>query len=285
MIERKKQAPPVASARKIVVFPDIHFGLDIGNRVVEAVREVAIRSIEYIEPDDVVGLGDLLEGAAFSSHPPSSVEKAKARGFIEDEVEPALKFLDRIQAASKGRLKLLLGNHEFRVDRWCMQHGLSTADAMLMQPSRLLAFQADGQPRKKIDIVPYVGPFPHLLLAPNLLATHGWSYAVQALRKCLDIARSSSVVIGHIHRFQETALRNPLTNETYYGWSPGCLCTRTPDYRANLPTDWAWGLTQIYQSKRNPKDWTHYHIRIEEFNDSVRAIMLDGHAISVRVKR
>lgn len=272
-------------ARREIIFPDVHLGLDIGNPVVDAVREVALRTIEYVQPDDVVGLGDLLEGAAFSSHPPSNAEKAKATGFIDDEVIPAQKFLDRIQDASGGRLRLLLGNHEFRAERRMSEWGMSTADMRVLMPSHLLARRADGQPRKKVEIVPYVGPFPHLMLSPNLLATHGWSYAVQALRKCLDIARTASVVTGHIHRFQETALRNPLTNETYYGWSPGCLCSRTPDYRANLPSDWAWGMTQRFISANDPTDWSHYHLRIEERGEYVRSIMLDGHEIRVKIKR
>ena len=257
--------------------------MDVDNLTVRAVRECALRIAEKFEPTEVVGLGDLLECAPFSRHAPSSAASVKAMGYVEQEIEPAQRFLDRLQDASR-RMTLIMGNHEHRAERWAIEHGLGGADAKLLRPSHLLRQRLDGTKRKAIEIVEYAGAaLPHAKIAPNLIATHGWSFAANALQKCLDLARSASVVTGHIHRAQESVTRNPLTGETYYGWSPGCLCSRTPDYRAHSPTNCAWGVTLIYRSKSDPRDWTHYHVRIEERGNAVRAIMPDGAAIAVKV--
>lgn len=277
-------AKPAARAFRKILLPDWHQGADT-DAVVDAVRECALRIVEHLEPDEVCQLGDFLDCAAFSSHGATSVEAIKSRGFVEDEVEPGRKVLDRIQAATRGRVHVLMGNHEKRAEAFGLKHGLHGNDLRLLMPSHLLRVQSDGQPRKNFSTTPYVGQFPHYKVAPNLIVTHGMSVAKNAVEVCLATVRSSSIAIGHIHRYQEVSTRNPLTNETFYGWSPGCLCSREPGWLAHSPSSWAWGLTLIYQSRTDARDWTHFNVHIVETKGGVRAILPDGFAVFVSAKR
>jgi hypothetical protein len=272
-------------ARRLFIFPDRHFGMDIGNPVVDALSECVLRSIEYFEPDETIGLGDLLECAAFSRHPPNSAEKMKARGFVEDEVDPARQFLDRVQAATREKTHLILGNHEFRAERWCVDHGLSGSDAQLLMPSRLLMRTSDDQPRKKISLTPYSDDAPFYLWAPNALACHGISYAQNAAVLHLQRFRSYSVVFGHCHTAHYKALRNPITNREDEAWCDGCISSRTPGYKAHDPSVWTWGASGVYVSRERPDDWTRAPIRYRQIDDTIRCIMPDGKAISVKIKR
>lgn len=271
-------------ALRKILLPDWHQGADT-DPVVEAVRECALQIVEHIEPDETAQLGDFLDCGAFSTHGKTSVEAIKNLGFVEDEVIPGRKILDRIQAATRGRVHVLMGNHEKRAESFGLKQGLHGNDLRLLMPSHLLRIRSDGQPRKNFSTTPYVGQFPHHKVAPNLIIAHGLSVAKNAVEVCLSTVRSSSIAIGHIHRYQEVSTRNPLTNETFYGWSPGCLCSREPGWLAHSPSTWAWGITLIYQSRTNPLDWTHFNVHIIEIDGGVRAILPDGKAIHVKAKR
>lgn len=257
--------------------------MDLGNTTVDALSECVLRAIEYFKPDLTVGLGDLLEGAAFSRHAPRSAEKAKGTGFVEDELEPSRAFLDRIQAAS-AETHLILGNHEQRVSRWCAEQHLSAGDLSVLMPEHFLARTSGDRVRKRFSLTRYVGPNPHYLIAPNLVAVHGMSYSAQAARQHLDIFRNMNVVFGHVHSAMYYSTRHPITQATLEAWSPGCICSRTPDYKAHEPSRWAWGCTVIYQSRTRPEDWTALPVKFLELDGAVRTIMPDGKAISVKVR-
>jgi predicted phosphodiesterase len=271
-------------ARRIFIFPDRHIGLDIGNPVVDALSECVLRAVEYWTPDLVVGLGDLIEAAAWSSHPPSSADKAKASGFVEDELEPSREFLDRIQAAS-GRLHLLLGNHCARVERKCLEYGMSTSDMRLLMPSHFLARTKNDKLRKNFSLTPYTDAKPFYQVTPNLVATHGMSYSTTAAKQHLDIFRNMNVVFGHVHSAMYYSTRNPITEESLEAWTDGCICSRTPGYKAHQAARWSWGCTAIYQSQDRLSDWTRVPVKFIEIDNTVRCIMPDGKSITVKIKR
>lgn len=257
-----------------VVLPDAHFGLSPWDEGARRARECALLSIEALPwVDEVVILGDWLECAAFSSHGKASIRESDQSGYIETEVKPCLEALDRIQAKAK-RLVFIAGNHEHRAFRWCTDNvrGGPFSDVYkALEPGELLSKRTNGRKRTRFEYVPYQGELPHYMIAPNLLACHGWSHAQNAAQKHLDAARTVSVIHGHTHRRQEFTRRNPVTGETMFGMSPGCLAPLSPDFHRS-PSDHTHGFAVIYQSQERPHDWTHYLVGIQ----NGRAILPDG---------
>lgn len=264
---------PKRALRKVIL-PDAHYGLSPWDEGARLARECALKSIEVLgKVDEVIILGDWLECAVFSSHGAASLRDAKQRGYIETEVEPCQEALDRIQDTAK-KLVFIAGNHEHRAFRWCVEKlgaGPFSDAYKALEPGELLARKRNGRRRSRFDYVPYQGELPHYMVTPNLLACHGWSHAQSAAQKHLDAARTVSVVHGHTHRRQEFTRRNPLTGETTYGFSPGCLAPLSPDFH-RTPSDHVHGFVVLYQSQENPTDWTHYIVGIQ----NGRAILPDG---------
>jgi predicted phosphodiesterase len=244
---------------------------------------VALEISRVWRPDLVVVLGDFLDADAWSAHPRSSVED-KPGSFLRTEVVPGNALLDRFAGRAERPLVYIEGNHEHRVTRWCARNAgrLGEDVALLTSPMRLLSHRVDargrpGRTRKNFTWVPYLGRglHSHYKIAPDLVAIHGWSIAANASKVHLDKARSFSIVHGHTHRAQSYVGRCPLTGKIYQAWSPGFLGGLVPDYMSHQPGDWSHGVTCIYQSVRNRRDWTQYTVPI----DRGRAVLPDGREV------
>lgn len=268
-----------------VVLPDAHFGLnDDQDLSAWKARQCALLATRYLASksavDSVVILGDWLEGAACSSHGPSSVRDALQRGYFETEVEPCQEALDAFQETSKSMV-FIEGNHCHRILRWALQQivrGPLGDVVKSLAPRELLARTLAGKERKRFKWVSYVGALPHHAIAPDLWALHGWSYAKNAAAVHLATARSVSIIHGHTHRRQEVTGRDPVTGRLLFGMSPGCLSTLTPDYRSHSPTDWSHGFAVIYQSATDPQNWTSYLVSIKDGY----CVLPDGKEITVK---
>lgn len=253
-----------------VVLPDLHYGLnddDPGrHRAINAANEAVNYLADHSSIESVVILGDWLEGAACSSHGPSSVRDALQRGYFETEIEPARQSLDAISTVCKN-LVFIEGNHENRILRWATQQivrGPLGDVVKSLAPRELLSRTQKGVERRRFKWVDYTGPLPHHKITPDLWAIHGWSYAKNAAAVHLATARSVSIIHGHTHRRQEVSGRDPTNGRLLFGMSPGCLCTLEPDYRSHSPTDWQHGFAIIYQSALDPLNWTHYLVSIKD---------------------
>lgn len=262
-----------------LILPDIHFPHHD-----ESALECVLAIKRRVKPDRIVQLGDALDCGAFSAHGRASVDDIGA-DFLSEEIAPYNTFLDRLQGKARTPLYHLEGNHENRVQRWLANAAGSVAGSIapLLSVETLLRNRVGEsgnprRPRENFTWVPYIGKgfHSHLRIAPNLLAIHGWSVAQNAAKAHFDKVRNASVVHGHTHRAQNYTMRNPLTNDVYHAWSPGCLCDFVPIYMANSPSDWTHGITLLYQSYTNPSDWSHYNVTIV----NGRAILPDGREVA-----
>lgn len=237
-------------------------------------------------PEEIVLLGDLLDCDAWSAHPRSTFAEGHV-DFLRDEIAPANSLLDRLQGRGHRPLTLLEGNHEWRVERYLVRNAGKLGPTMfkVMNPEQLLRLRVDAngkprRPRENMQWVPYVGRgvHSHHKITPNLVAVHGWSFAKAAAQVHLDAVQGyASIVFGHVHRQMSLTTRHPFTDELFQAWSPGCLCEFVPTYKANDPAGWAHGVTQVYVSERNPRDWTKYDVEIR----GGRAILDSGREIRV----
>lgn len=269
------------TSKRVLVLPDAHFPFH-SEKATACVLHVA----QVWRPDEIVILGDWLDGAAFSSHPRRSFAE-RAPAFVAGEVAPCNAYLDKLQGRSHRPLVYCEGNHEARVERYATGLGDVGADLYsLLSPRRLIEHRVDatGRPhsqRRNFTWVPYMGRGVHshyqitrrLKHSSALIAVHGWSTAKDAARVHLDLARDTSVVFGHVHRALHTTSRNRLTGEILQAWSPGCLADLVPPYTANSPSDWTHGFSLVYVGRDS---WMSYNVPI--FADG-SAILPDGRRV------
>ena len=266
---KRKVLPSIKKAsgqHLVIVIPDIHFP----NEDKEAVAIVK-RAVAKLKPERTIFLGDALDCNPFSSFDPKSIKEQKQSNFMEDEVMPANRFIDHAQKHTKGDTIFIEGNHEYRVERWAIQHGYGAASIYDgISPQKLLSAG-----RSDFKYIPYIKQgdpgLSYYSITPNLIAVHGWSFAQAAPRVHLNKAKTRSVVFGHTHRQQSEASRDPFTNERLVAFSVGCLSQIQPTY-FHQPNDWVLGFGLIYISQSNPRDFTEYALTIQKG----RVILPDG---------
>jgi predicted phosphodiesterase len=275
-------AQPKTPARRILALPDAHFPFQD-----QAAMACVLHVCRTWRPDEIVVLGDWLDGAAFSAHARRSFAEV-APAFVADEVGPCNAYLDALQGRRHRPLVYLEGNHEARVERYATGLGAAGADLYaLASPQRLITHRVDAagiphRPRENFKWVPYLGAGVHshyqiskrLRHSSALVAVHGWSFAKNAAQVHLDGARDVSVIHGHTHRAQSVISRNRLTGELLQAWSPGCLASLVPPYMANSPSDWTHGFSMIYVGARS---WTSYTVSIHSDGS---CILPDGRRVT-----
>ncbi len=257
----------------VVVLPDTHFPFHDPEAV-----EVAMRIVEHYRPGRVVHLGDLLDCGPFSSHGGNTIDEVRSYDFVEMEIKPARQMIKR-GLKTCGHWVQSDGNHEYRVQRSCIKHGIPGVELYnATQPEKLLF---EGIPEARFTHIPYIKSVKDsshgYWITPNLLAVHGWSFSQNAAATHLRYAKSVSVVYGHCHRVDLAMERCPMTGRIIQAFCPGTLSLLQPIYFTDgRPTSWVQGVSVIFISENNPEDWTQYQIQIH----NGRAILPDGTAIT-----
>jgi len=233
-------------SKTFLAFGDVHVPHQNGPAL-----EVFCQAAERIRPDLIVCLGDLLDCGQFSTHPPT-------RGMPEtdyvDDLRVANALLDRIQATC-GRLVIVEGNHEYRLDRWAAATAEGRgAYSMLAPRIRLM------KGRSKCTYVPYgsvAGRYPHYQLNSRVIAVHGWSYAKHATKNHLQISQGKSVIHGHTHRADASIVQNIWSpGKVIQARSAGCLCKPIPLYGTGRPVEWVNAFILGYLGRRSDTLYT-----------------------------
>jgi predicted phosphodiesterase len=257
---------PKESTHILLAFGDVHFPHQNPRAL-----EVFCRAAERIGPDLMVCLGDLLDCGHFSTHPPTfGVPESN----YVDDLRQANAFLDRLQKVS-GRLVMVEGNHEYRLDRWAALTTQGRGTYSMLAPRLQLS-----QGRRNFTYVPYgsaSGAYPHYAINARIIAVHGWSCARHATKQHLDISQGKSVIHGHTHRADASIIQN-IWSRTPGGVvearSAGCLCKRIPLYGTGRPVEWVNAFILGYLGRRSD---TLYTIPIMEN----RCILPDGTEVAV----
>lgn len=252
-------------ARVKVFLPDAHFGVKPDREAARAL-ECATRVIEFLKPDEVIHLGDLLDCAAFSSHAKKTLKDAEEDSYFEDEVYPAQVWFDRLQK-SCGHLHLIEGNHEFRIERFITQNftgRLAKEMFDLLDPMTQMSYRADGAKRKNYSFTKYAGGgAQRYRVNPTLYATHGYYHGSNVAKKHLAAMPAGvSVFFGHIHARHEATKRCPFSGKLSFGVCPGSLTNLHQSYRHG-PTQDSHGIIVLYESRTKSSDWTHYSVTIQ----------------------
>lgn len=223
-----------------VVIPDSH-----GAHIARHAAAALLADIQRLDPDEIVMLGDHLDCGGFLAQHQTMGFVAETDYSYEDDVRSCNEFLDHLlRAAPTARIHYLEGNHEQRIERWCVTQALrqSRDAAFLLRtfgPEAVLRLGERGITYYRTSGRYHDLPVPGTIKLGQCTFCHGISYATHAAH--VHAQRFGiSVVYGHTHRSQSTILRT-VGGGLIGAWSPGCLSQLQPLWQATRPTDWSHG--------------------------------------------
>ena len=208
--------------KSCLIIPDCH--IPYHNR--SALRLV-MKVAKFYRPEVVIILGDWVDFYQVSAHlkDPSRMER------FEDEVKEGNKLLRQLESYSYGERYYIMGNHEFRLDRYLMSNAPDLKP--YINADILLALR-----RNHWTVVPYK---EHVKVGP-LYVTHDIGQAgIHSTRQALR-AYQDNVVIGHNHRLdyhvQGNAHGHPHVGASF-GWLGDTDCI---DYMHRMKAKSQWSL-------------------------------------------
>lgn len=253
-------AKPLAGKEFLrVIIPDTH-----GSAIDEVASGAFISDLTKLDPAEIVLLGDHVDCGGFLAQNHVLGYVAQTDYSYHDDIASGNDFLDKVQvAAPHADIHYIEGNHERRVERWCVTQVLSNKKdcEMLRQafaPEFLLHLKARGI-RYYRQSEHYDGiRIPGAIRLGKCYFWHGVSTAKHAASVNIE-QFAGNVVYGHTHREDHFSLR-PVATGDIGAWSPGCLCKLQPLWCHTRPTNWTHGYA--VQSVSPSGDFLHINIRI-----------------------
>ena len=223
-----------------VIVPDTH-----GCLVDPAALGAFFADLEILKPQEVILLGDHLDCGGFLAQHHTLGYVAQSAYTYEDDINATNQFLDDLQRLAPGAtIDYLIGNHEERVEKWCVTQSLRNKEdaARLMRhnaPEHVLSLKARGIAFHRSDVRHDGLSVPGTIKRGMCHFTHGHRHGKHAAYAHVS-QFGGNVVHGHTHRIQSHTLRT-VSGGIAAGWSVGCLCELQPLYRHRDQTDWAHG--------------------------------------------
>lgn len=244
-----------------VIVPDTH-----GCYADEAALAAFLSDLEALAPRvrEIVLLGDHLDCGGFLAMHHTIGYVAEAAYTFEADVIATNTLLDRVQGlCPKAAIHYLEGNHERRIERWCVTQTLSHArDAeylrKMFSPASVLHLEKRNisyyrQAEFHGDL-----PVPGTLRLGRCYFTHGTRCGSNAAREMLaDFG--ANVVFGHTHTASSASAR-PVKSGEIGAWCPGGLCRLQPLWNHTRPTKWNHGYA--VQLVRRDGDFMYVHVPI-----------------------
>jgi predicted phosphodiesterase len=256
-----------------VCIPDTH-GAKIDRKAAGAMLD----DLKRLNPAEVVLLGDHVDcGGFLAQHHVMGYVAETGYSYAED-CDSANQFLNELQAATpRAKIWYIEGNHERRVETWCVTQTLRhERDAEMLRK----CFAPEFRLKLKERGISYIrqGQFYQGLSVPGTLKlgscffTHGISTAKHAA--AVHVARfAGNIVYGHTHRADYTPTR--LVNVGLVAaWSPGCLCELQPLWQHTKPTDWNHGYA--IQLVRQDGKFQHIQVAISGGHSLLGQIIKSG---------
>lgn len=223
-----------------LLIPDTH-----GARVNPAALAAVLADIKSIAPHEIILLGDHVDCGGFLAQHHTIGYVAEADYTYEEDLAHAAALLDSLAAAAPAaRIDYIEGNHERRVEKWCVTETLSNRrDAEMLRkafaPEFLLHLeQRDIRYYRQGEF--YDGlPVPGVIRRGKCYYTHGFTTARQAAANA-QVKTAGNIVFGHTHRAQSDITRR-LGVGIVGAWNPGCLCELQPLWNHTSPTEWTHG--------------------------------------------
>jgi len=211
-----------------LILPDAHFGFgEFGPYHDEILLDKVIEFANWLNPDEVVLLGDLVDLAEFTD---KFVLNPAALNSTQHSIDECAKFLANLRSVCPNiPISLLEGNHEFRMSSQLRKYLMAIAGlhpANSTKPISIGTFLNFEQ----LD-VKYIDGWPrNYIQLGDVKILHGdvlGSRPGQSVSKMLDKYKQSTV-FGHTHHreYAEATIWSDALNDyrTIFSYSPGCLC-------------------------------------------------------------
>jgi hypothetical protein len=213
--------------QKTVLMPDIHHP-HIDPRVLNALNEFIF---DY-EPDELVYMGDQISLdciSAWNRRKPLLKEGKRLMKDYNDFNNEILKVHENITRPDIRRT-FLIGNHEYRVNRY-IEENPELED--IIDLVRFLNLKERGY-----KIIPFNGTYR----VGKLYVIHGRYWNMYHAKKHAD-EFNGNVVYAHVHNPQMYTKISPVDAKEYHmATCLPCLCNIRPDYKENAPTHWVNGF-------------------------------------------
>lgn len=245
--QAKRGKIPKATTRKRnkedwvrVIITDTH-----GSKVDPEAFAAVLADIKRLDPDEIVHLGDSIDCGGFLAEHHTMGFVAETSYTYEEDVLMANQQFDELQkAAPKALFHLLEGNHERRVESYCVTKALRNGQdseflRSLISPHTLLQIKERGISYYR-ECEKYKGAtVPGWLRLGKCWFVHGICASKHAASTTLQKA-GGNVVFGHTHRIDSAHTEMPNVG-AIAAWNPGCLCVKQPLWRHTSPTGWGHG--------------------------------------------
>lgn len=253
-----------------VIIPDTH-GIKIDQKACSAM----LADIKTLAPSEIILLGDHVDcGGHLAEHHVMGYV-AETPYSYEDDISAANAFLTALQqAAPAAKYDYLEGNHERRVETWCVTQTLRhTKDAdglrMLYAPEfrlhlkdRNIAYYRQSEYYDNLTV-------PGVIKRGKCYFFHGFNTSKAATRATLEKI-AGNCVFGHTHRAQSDVQRK--VNAGIIGsWNPGCLCQLQPLWEHTNPSEWTHGYAVQLVAKNG--DFLHLNIPVIEGRSLFSALL------------
>jgi hypothetical protein len=213
----------------MVMYSDAHFwpGLD------SCANRALLKLLPEIRPNWVWDLGDSLDAASVSRHPPNGWTDMPK---LAVELEAMLMAKRKIKEVSKGASHAMIhSNHAARFDKY---FAMNASEAKGIRGTRL---------RDHVEEPIYL----RVIINGHTLLIHGMRYGIHAQYNNVQMAHISTIS-GHLHA-QQVRPRTTLSKvnggtNTIYGVDVGTLASVDGpqfDYRLGTPSDWRSGFAVI----------------------------------------
>jgi predicted phosphodiesterase len=220
--------------------PDTH-----GNHCDPLAVAAFLADLKLLNPREIFLMGDHLDCGGFLAEHHTLGFVADTDSTFEDDVSQCNQLLDSITTSCpKAAIKYLEGNHEERLERWCVTKSLrSKQDSeflrRLVGPEAVLSLQKRNIPyirkAKTYEGCRVQGTYK----AGNCYVTHGTRHGKNAANQMLN-RFGTNVVFGHVHKLMQAMDRNVKHGEVG-AWCVGHLGRQQPLWRHGDPTDWTQG--------------------------------------------
>lgn len=223
-----------------LIVPDTH-----GCHADKAAMAALLADMELLKPAEVVLLGDHLDAGGFLAQHHTMGYVAETEYSYTDDIAAANEFLDQVQKrAPTARYDYLCGNHEHRIEKWCVTEALRhKKDAELLRsllgPPAVLSMKARGI--NFVTLYDYHDDLPvqGAIRRGKCCFVHGISHAKHAADVTLG-KFGGCVAFGHTHRV-DAWVTTIVGAGTIGAWSFGCLCKLQPYYLHGKPSGWSHG--------------------------------------------
>lgn len=246
-----------------VVVPDTH-----GSVVSKSALSAFLADLKELGTDsirEIVLLGDHLECGGFLAQHHVAHYVAQSEYTFSDDVNATNVFLDELQAACpKATIDYLEGNHERRLETWCVTQTLrNQADAeylrKLVSSQSVLHLEKRGINWFKQGECYDGVSIPATIRRGKCFFTHGARAGKFATSATLgDFA--GCVVHGHTHT-AAGASGNTVHAGRIVAYCPGCMCELQPLWRHTSPTAWSHGYGLQFVNKGG--EFTHLNVPID----------------------